>query len=648
MNRSSRRQSFVLVFSIMSVWVFALALPVLALDVDEPDIEGVPEGEAPSVAPVEGNPQVAAPAPQTGAQRRRSADNAFLAATAFACPLNGITIDGSLDDWPKDAARYPILNNTQVYGLSRLDGADMADNPSLVAYFMVGYDVKSGQIYLAVVVKDDEHVVGQSYNSTDAVEIYVEGKNDKNRTTNAGGFSVLQYVGIAGKGTYGQGPRENPGIMQGEFATTGAKFAHKREGGTTVYEWALTAFDQFPTKHTAMMPMKRIGFDVVVVDKDGPHERIPEWVAWGPTAGGKYGNPGGIGELVLLPENAKLFTATGIVKDEEGKPAKNVLVWCESVEASKAPAAAVAPEKPLSAAESTMSAGVAQTDASGKFTIALPSGSYRFVVGRYQGFVTASSQLVTVKQEGENKPFEFTTRRVALPDVLQKSVEAYSRLKTYSDVTSLRVVDADADDGGANDATLRFDLQRPGTLTWAVKSQNQEMTLTVKDGKLKLKSGDAFMDSDADKALTPGSIAHRTGVAVPYPVSQLAQSVATGHRFAMAQDAEREIRRGLDGVTVIGPAKAEGRDCTIVELTKVAPTVAPLVTGWSLGNDVKLRLWVSNDGVVRRSEFRASTQAWAMEENRVKLRTMVYVASHKDVRVDEPAKAQESPAKPNP
>ena len=629
MKRSRLTRSNPILFAVASVLVLGLAASLRAID-DEAGDDG---GGA--VAP-------AVETPQTPAQRRRSADNAFLAATAFACPLNGITIDGSLEDWPKDAARYPILNNTQVYGLSRLDGADMADNPSLVAYFMVGYDAKSGQLYLAVVVKDDEHVVGQSYNSTDAVEVYVEGKNDKNRTANPGGFSVLQYVGIAGQGTYGQGLRENPSIMQGEFATTGAKFAHKREGDTTVYEWALSVFDQFPTKHTAMMPMKRIGFDVVVVDKDSPHERVPEWVAWGPTSGGKYANPGGIGEVVLLPDNAKLFTATGVVKDEEGKPAKNVVVWCESVEVSKAQAASAAPEKALSAAESTMPSGVAQTDVNGRFTIALPSGSYRFVVGRYQGFATASSQLVTVKQEGENKAFEFTARRIALPDALRKSVEAYTRLKTYDDVTSLRVVDADAEDGGANDATLRFDLRRPDTLTWAVKSQNQEMTVTVKDGKLKFKSGDAWMESEADKALTPGSIAHRTGVTVPYPVSQLATSVATGHRFAMARDVEREIRRGLDGVTVIGPAKAEGCDCTIVELTKLAPTVAPLVTGWSLGSEVKLRLWVSSDGVVRRSEFRTSTQAWSMEENRMKARTMIYIASHKDVRIDEPAKAPES------
>lgn len=630
--------------AIVLVWATVPAAPVTAIEIDDVMEEGLVE-----VVPVEAEEKPQAPqAPQTAAQRRRSADNAFLAATAFACPLNGITIDGSLEDWPKDAARYPILNNTQVYGMSRLDGADMTDNPSLVAYFMVGYDVKSGQVYLAVVVKDDEHVIGHSYNTTDAVEIYVEGKNDKNRTDKNAWNSVLQYVGVAGPGGYGQGVGENPSIMQGQFAATGAKFAHKREGKTTVYEWALSAFDQFPTKHTAVMPMKRIGFDVVVVDKDGPHERIPEWVAWGPTSGGKYGNPGGIGELVLLPENAKLFTATGVVKDEEGKPAKNVLVWCESVEVSKAPAAAIAPEKPLSAADSVMPAGVAQTDANGKFTITLPSGSYRFVVGRYQGFATASSQLVTVKQEGENKPFEFIARRHALPDPLRKCIETYSRLKTYNDTTTLRVVDVDADDGGLTSATLRFALRRPDTLAWNVKSQNGDVALTVGDGKIKWKSGDSWMESTADKPLTPGSIAYRTGLALPYPLSQLAVSVATAHRFALAQDVEKEIRRGLDGAAAIGPAKAEGRDCTIVELTKIAPAVAPMLTGWQLGAEVKVRLWISNDGIVRRSEFRTSSQAWSPEEARMKTRSMAYIASHNDVRIDEPIKPSESPESPEP
>ena len=42
----------------------------------------------------------------------------------------------------------------------------------------------------------------------------------------------------------------------------------RREGDLTTYEWAIQAYDRFPGRPTRLIPGKRIGFDVAIVDKD--------------------------------------------------------------------------------------------------------------------------------------------------------------------------------------------------------------------------------------------------------------------------------------------------------------------------------------------------------------------------------------------
>src|SRR5687767_8191914 len=79
------------------------------------------------------------------------------AVTAYAPPLDGIKIDGKLDDWPKDAVRYPVLTIYGVYGPTDLDDADLLVSPDLSASFMVGYNRDAGEVYVAVVVRDDKH-----------------------------------------------------------------------------------------------------------------------------------------------------------------------------------------------------------------------------------------------------------------------------------------------------------------------------------------------------------------------------------------------------------------------------------------------------------------------------------------------------------
>ena len=55
--------------------------------------------------------------------------------TAYAIPLDGITIDGRLDDWPERMAVYPIAVSQSDFGFEPPEGP--AD---LKASFRIGYD----------------------------------------------------------------------------------------------------------------------------------------------------------------------------------------------------------------------------------------------------------------------------------------------------------------------------------------------------------------------------------------------------------------------------------------------------------------------------------------------------------------------------
>jgi hypothetical protein len=248
--------------------------------------------------------------------------------------LSGMTIDGDLKDWPAAMPRYPIRNihafpNTN--GPGRREHAFLSTSPDFSAAFMVGYDPKEQLIYLAVIVRDDQLVVGNtSAWDSDSVEVYVDGLHsetvkgfpqtpDWGENMDAGEAPVLQYIGLPGKGpVYGvrksagqeRSGEDNPILMFGDIKKTKTRMAFRREGDVTTYEWALQAFDHYPDRPTKLLPGVQIGFDLVVCDKDkpaqtpqaanDPEEDRQAWVSWGPPWRAlKYFDAANLGEVVL-------------------------------------------------------------------------------------------------------------------------------------------------------------------------------------------------------------------------------------------------------------------------------------------------------------------------------------------------------------
>ena len=245
-----------------------------------------------------------------------------------------LQVDGDLSDWPSAMPRHSlkkILSGGSL-GTSGLEEVDRTTNPDLSACFMVGYDPKKQVLYLGVIVRDDELIVGhKSHLDTDAVELYFDGLHSEKLAPQISGDSpwfkqvsvadmpVQQYIGIPGAGeVYGTGYPTNPVLMAGDLNRTRTRMAFKRKGDTTTYEWAVQVFDKYPDQPTKLEPGKRIGFDIAVADKDVPvhpdsdvlipgavplNEPLADrstWIYWGPQwRGMKALNAGILGEIVL-------------------------------------------------------------------------------------------------------------------------------------------------------------------------------------------------------------------------------------------------------------------------------------------------------------------------------------------------------------
>jgi RNA polymerase sigma factor (sigma-70 family) len=233
---------------------------------------------------------------------------------AIARPLAGITIDGRLDEWPSDLPRYAIRN--QLLDHPGYDTKELLEDANSSPYFMAGYDQKASLLYLAVVVHDDDIVVhSDDPRATDAVEIYVDGSFSKKRipapdgdwreSLDARTMPVLQYAGVPGRGAaYGDRWGANPSLVYARRKESRTKMQFQRTGDVITYEWAVAVFDSFPGKPSELLPGKKVGLDIAVLDKDRKKPqsaaRPPSFRTWGaPPVEFKGCDSGSLGELTL-------------------------------------------------------------------------------------------------------------------------------------------------------------------------------------------------------------------------------------------------------------------------------------------------------------------------------------------------------------
>lgn len=217
-------------------------------------------------------------------------------AVAYAYPVSNISIDGNIEDWPKDLRRYIINKNPY--------GSEPKSKEDFDAYFHVGYNLKEQALYVIVVITDDSHIVDTSdqsdWNTQDTFNFYIDGLH----SSKGSGVNLYQY-GEHYKDTNDQSVSWDPNMKSTSWDNI--TISSKRDGTQTIYECKVILGDQLSIG-------KSIGLDHVFIDKDADdNEGQNSFISWG-NGGGKSSGPGRLGNVIIVNPQNTLGTINGKVK----------------------------------------------------------------------------------------------------------------------------------------------------------------------------------------------------------------------------------------------------------------------------------------------------------------------------------------------
>ena len=266
-------------------------------------------------------------------------------AVAIVFPVEGIVIDGSLDDWPAEGRRYPI--SLPEYGVGPINADDFHGE------FMLGYVPGENALYVAVDVRDESTVIDSipGWETQDGCEIYIDTGHGRSE------FFPVQYT------LRGRQPVSRVTALAGQLMRPPeATVAVTRRRGEQVYEWRIDlAAHQGGTEIAAGMSL---GIDVVYCDKDADDSF--SWMAWGSRTA-KFQSQDRIGDALLTEANKGIGRLQGILTgDTESGTTRPNRIWIRDEN---------------SEAMSTL----IPVDQDGRFAVDLPEGFYRVRLGKHQG-----------------------------------------------------------------------------------------------------------------------------------------------------------------------------------------------------------------------------------------------------------------------
>jgi len=218
---------------------------------------------------------------------------------AYAYPLGKITVDGDLSDWPKNTVRYPIAVTPS--DTKPKNDADFS------GFFQAGYSAADQSLYLAFTITDDDFMEDTTenvrWNTQDGLEVSLDARHL------SAGSGVASFM-------YSKKLRNINNAFYDPFASAAswnmAQVAMVRNGNTRIYEWRIQLGNE-------LIVGKSVGFDFHVFDRD--QDGSFSWSAWGKGAS-KYVNPNSLGDILLLPADAKLATISGKIAWDEATKAK--------------------------------------------------------------------------------------------------------------------------------------------------------------------------------------------------------------------------------------------------------------------------------------------------------------------------------------
>jgi len=500
--------------------------------------------------------------------------------TAYAIPLTGITIDGVLDDWPENMTRYPVLNRSADPGRRDPGGMDAHTGGDFGAFFMIGYNSGENRLYVAARVQDDREITGPDAQHTDACLVYVDGAHtgkiiERRSGLTADDFPTQKYVMCPPGGSYQDG--ENPCLRLGDIAKTKTRGAYAREGRTSVYEWAIEAFDHFPGAPTKLEAGKTLGLDLMFGDVDSESDAV-DWISWARFEVGKEINTQLLGDLVLVKGPDELEVIAGAVKKAgDGEVNRNLIVdvfrddrLIERV----------------------------RTGENGHFALTVLHGGYILKLPGGQGFQPLEKTLA-VRGDGETRA-DITVVPLALPPVLEKALAAYRSLAGYRD--SIRVETRLTGPGRENRTTFTasYAFERPNRLRFESGLYlSQGGTNVFCDGKTLTKYL-ALWDQ-----YTTGSAP--AGFAAKDMFGPAARDGIMLVPDMMMREKSREfLMEGLREARETGRDTMNGAPVTLVELDYPAHVfnVIPSSPGYDDDQLITTRLWIGDDDFLVRKVSR--------------------------------------------
>ena len=257
---------------------------------------------------------------------------------AMAKEIKPITVDGNLNDWPKDLIKHQI--NKLFWG------DEIKKEQDAKAYFKVAYNLRENSMYLAIIVEDDERISSaeKPFYEQDAYSMFIDEQHDK-RGSGVAKYSFSKTVKHLGDNELGWDPKLDEYLNWSKV-----NYKVSNQGSTTIYE----------IKYTFNEPLYRgraIGLGHVVVDIDTNEESLLDWVG----RGGKNdtARPGRMGLIIFAKKESQVSKVIGRVQWKD----TNIKIRPRGV-------------KILSKTDPNFWAFAPVKDETGNFEMILPKGSY--------------------------------------------------------------------------------------------------------------------------------------------------------------------------------------------------------------------------------------------------------------------------------
>ncbi|MCC7262506.1 MAG: right-handed parallel beta-helix repeat-containing protein, partial [Candidatus Latescibacteria bacterium] len=233
---------------------------------------------------------------------------------AYAIPVSNLTIDGHLEDWPREMVWVSIDRVLESSYFESIAGAGPLLQPGdFSGRFTAGYDSTENTVFVAIEVEDQTDLVDEAHQGTtvvgntdwslwDGCEVYLDLTHGKQP-------GRIQQLALYG------------GKQNLSFQGKKTKVARSRVGNLTTYEWSIDASSKKPAQ--MLSAGMAVGFDIAICDRDG--DGSFSWISWTPGSS-KLASLERVGTLRLLERRAE-FSNLNIqvgIQDHRGKYLDNL------------------------------------------------------------------------------------------------------------------------------------------------------------------------------------------------------------------------------------------------------------------------------------------------------------------------------------